>query len=749
MYTVSLLDYDSDTPKEELYIYDPVSSDEQMMLIKPTLTIGASEAGTFIATLPMSNYGYGKIIKRLTRVIVRKNEKIIFMGRVNSDEKDLYLNQTIKAEGALSYLNDTLTTKRVFTHQQSNLLNLLLLIFQNHNSKFPDEPWKQFNLTAANCHADFVGRDDTSVESNLLKYYSVNYDITMNIVNELLELANAVLKIEYNELSGKWDVYIYPKYELPLCSQPIEFGQNLIDLTQSYDKTDICSVVAPFGGELVQQSKEIGEIVAGMTADDDPNHIYNKIVVRNKGDYHYVLWDVSQTSYANSGYWGFEFDISLYNQNHPNNPLKKLFLSWRAYEYEYEVDNNYICDCSWIILERIVGEGYVEDHNLGVHKLSSDGSFVSAINEEIDLSDPRYLGATHILMTGWGGLIKPIIRRDATIVEENDRLNIENCDVINSSSEDYDGVSHAEGSIYLEDDALVSSIGRIEKKLEYGIEDTLKPVSPFVHPYSGPLGGTAVYDNYALGYEVGAIGADPDLTSNEGDYKVIPFNGGTKVIEYQLPEFGSVNYPRGVYLSARMYSFGVESIQETGKQWMINGLYAIFDVSHQMLNFKKAEEVKDGCAFTTIYNEFIDLTDPKNFGAAYIRVGGYVGMNFQVTLAPSDDTYSRNRLMDQGIFYLKSQQWEKVVIEATAVDLSLTSDEWEMFDICTNAQVFSDVHGMYSTLPITTLEIGLDSFEDNRIKLGYDSDEYLSAQLAQNLRLISIEQTLEEKKEGK
>ena len=744
MYTVSLLDYDSDTPKEELYIYVPVSSDEQMILITPKLSIGASEAGMFTCTLPQNNYGYGKIIKRLTRVIVRKNEKIIFMGRVNSDEKDLYLNQTINAEGALSYLNDTITTKRVFTHQQSNLLNLLLLIFQNHNSKFPDEPWKQFNLTAANCHADFVGRDDTSVESNLLKYYSVNYDITMNIVNELLELANAVLKIEYNELSGKWDVYIYPKYELPLCSQPIEFGQNLIDLTQSYDKTDICSVVAPFGGELVQQSKEIGEIVAGLTADDDPNHIYQHKLYRNKNN-----WDYKITSEV-EGYWAYEFDISTYNANHPNNPLKKLYLSWRAYKFDTVVDGeDCTCDCAWTLIERIVGEGYTEDHNLKTHLLKNGDSFESAINEEVDLTAPECLRATHILLGGWGGLIKPIIRRDAAIVEENDRLNIENCDAISPTSEDYDGVSHAEGSLYLEDDALVNSIGRIEKKLEYDIEDTLKPVSPFVHPYSGPLGGTAVYDNYALGYEVGAIGADPDLTSNEGDYKVIPFNGGTKVIEYQLPEFGSVNYPRGVYLSARMYSFGVAAVQETGKQWMINGLYAIFDVSHQMLNFKKAEEVKDGCAFTTIYNEFIDLTDPKNFGAAYIRVGGYVGMNFQVTLAPSDDTYSRNRLMDQGIFYLKSQQWEKVVIEATAVDLSLTGDEWEMFDICMNAQVFSDVHGMNSTLPISTLEIGLDSFEDNKIKLGYDSDEYLSAQLAQNLRLISIEQTLEEKKEGK
>jgi hypothetical protein len=36
--------------------------------------------------------------------------------------------------------------------------------------------------------------------------------------------------------------------------------------------------------------------------------------------------------------------------------------------------------------------------------------------------------------------------------------------------------------------------------------------------------------------------------------------------------------------------------------------------------------------------------------------------------------------------------------------------------------------------------------ENNSIKLGYDNDEYLSAQLAENTRLMSISQSIEERR---
>ena len=803
MYTVSIKDYNTtpgaDTPvmsDEELYIYDPSSTAEELMITDPILSIKASQAGEFSCTIPETNYGYGAVVERITRVIVRKDGKIIYMGRVSDKERDLYLNEKIESEGALTYLNDTLTQKKVYTSYDSTpatLFNILSDVFTYHNSKFPNEPWKQFNLTQENCHAWFKGRDTYDINSQQISYYSINYYTTMDVVSELLTLANAVLKLEYNETSGKWDVYIYERYTLPLNeTQAIEFGVNLLDFVQEYEN-NISTAVAPFGGDLIQEPKEIGEVVAGITNqyillttepsnwstnytdyyiqvenqythdieyqhipsgesapafeqdtyykyEDDPNHIYNHVLFRDKNNWAYMLGDVSNDpEYANSGYWAYEFDIAGYNAAHPDNKLKRLYLSWRAYKFDFRTD--YICDCAWTIVERITYQGGQEDHNLATHLLKNGEDFESAINEVIDLSDPTYAQATHILLGGWGGLIKPTIRRDALIVEENDKLTIEKCDAFTT---DTDGLSHPAGSPYLYSDTLINTYGLIEKKLEYDIEDENKPVNPFNHPYAGPLGGTAVYNQYALGYNAGAVGSDPDMNSNKGNYQIIPFPS-CKCIEYEIPSLGNPNRPRGVFLSSRMYSFGIQ--EYGGIQWVINGMYVLLDESHQVLSYKLAPEVTDGVAFTTIQNEFIDLSDAQNYGAKWLRVGGYEGSGFAVTLVPSDDAYSRDRLMTQARSYLTNQQWEKVVIEATAVDLSLTGEQWESFDICTNVEVYSDYHGIKDTyFPVTSLDIQLDDFENNKITLGYDNDEYLSNQLSENLRIMSIEQAIEQKR---
>ena len=134
MYSVYLVDYNSDPTadnpvvcKDELYIYDPITHDEGLALIEPTLSLKASKAGSFSFTIPPTNYGYGRVIRGLTRVVVLKDDKIKFMGRINTEDRDLYLNQEIKAEGALSYLNDSLSEKKTFTYK--SLVELLTYIF--------------------------------------------------------------------------------------------------------------------------------------------------------------------------------------------------------------------------------------------------------------------------------------------------------------------------------------------------------------------------------------------------------------------------------------------------------------------------------------------------------------------------------------------------------------------------------------------------------------------------------------------
>lgn len=757
MYSVYLIDYDPnpgarppEPPKrEKLYIYDQLTHDEGMMLTEPELSIAASSADSFSFNLPKTNYGYGKILRTITRVVVEKDDKVIFMGRINSDDEDIWQNQRIEAEGALTYLNDSLSEKRVFLNKdrtQENRLTVYKLaeeILNYHNNKFRDEPWKQFHVVTdipVQNRAKFVGRDSENVNSDAISYYSINYDNPLELLQEIVELADGAFRIKYNEDEGYWDVYIYGKYNFPVNnSQPIEFGLNLLDLTKTNDNSSVATVVAPFGGDAIQEPKEIGEVIAGKDVTDSWNTWWGR---------HWYLRATDDVGGAygvypaeSDGYWVFKLDIANYNTNHPNNLLKKLYISYRGFKGVY---GDYIEDCAWRIYDSV-------GNTLGYKKYETDISqygFDSEINEMIDLSTPEYVGAAWIFVCGWGGLVPSVIRRDATVVEENDKLTIEKCDEFI----DVDGFTHYAGSPYLISNDLVDKYGVIEKKLEYNIEDSLVKVSNFPYPTSGPyndpyvyydgvLGKLTYYDGYMLGYNAGQDGTD--LKSNLGNYEIKPLStagGGYACVEYQLPALDSPNRPRGVFISCRMNDYGVERyVAPDSSVWYYkaNGMYAIFDTVGQVLAYKSAGE--DG--FTSIKDEYIDLSDAKYYGAMTIRVGAWGG-NLPPKAIPTDDKIAQDRLLAQAKLYLSNYQWEKTVIEATAVDLNMTDDSWEALDICTNVGVYS----VNYYLPITSLTIRLDDFSQNKIILGYDNEEYITTQLSQEQRLLSVTQSLDERR---
>ena len=754
MYSVCLVDYNgtpaSSTPtvvSNELYIYDPVTNDEGLVVIDPMLSLEVSKAGSFSCSLPQTNYGFGRIIDKVTRLVVRKNNKIIFIGRINSEDRDLYLTQKIIAEGAFAYLNDSLTEKKTLVasndaqNPATTLYKLLDDIFTNHNNKFPNEPWKKFHLSQANCHADFIGCNSKDVTSNELTQLNLNFDTSLSIVESLLDTANAMLNIEWDDTNNYWEVYIYNKYDtgvnssIPRTTQPIEFGLNLLDLTQSYDRTDIVTAVAPFGGDLIQESKEIGDVVAGGSSIVGNNTIF----IRDIDNYEYFLYDISNDPvYANSGYWAYEFDIAGYNALHPDDPpIKRLYISWRGYKFktvnDQGVETGYICDNAWRIYEKIVENGVTTYQTLGYHELTADNeAFESEINEEIDLTDSAYRTATNIRIGGWGGLITPIIRRDAIVVEESDKLNISKCATFST-----DGLRHTEGEYYLYSDTLINTYGLIEKKLEFDIEDEKTP--KIITDYTKD--GFAYFPGGVLGYDIDYSGEEPYYETNKGAYSVVQnYSAGYAVIEYGVPVLGSSARPRGVFVTTRMHDIG----EANGKK--LNGIYVLLDTSGQVLNYKSAPAEEKGFGFTSMYREYIDLNDPQNYGVDTIRVGGYIGSGYGLELLPSDDAKPRNRLMEQAKLYLTSYQWDKIVIEAQAIDLSLTSKEWDALDICKLTEVNSSFHGATFWKPITSLELNLNNFEDNSIKLGYDNDEYMSYQLNESLKLSAIERAIEERR---
>lgn len=89
-----------------------------------------------------------------------------------------------------------------------------------------------------------------------------------------------------------------------------------------------------------------------------------------------------------------------------------------------------------------------------------------------------------------------------------------------------------------------------------------------------------------------------------------------------------------------------------------------------------------------------------------------------------------SNLVEKGKKYLQETQFENLVIEAKAIDLGLTSDEFQKFKLLDKVRVLSEPHGLDKYFLLSQMEIHLNNPEQDTITLGSKQANSLSAKSA-------------------
>lgn len=209
---------------DSVCIFDDTIPDQRSMVVSPRLQLTAGAAGSLSFTVPKGAYGYDTIQRLTTTISVLRDGETIWMGRVLSEQRDVWDNRQLFCEGALSFLNDTVPM----------IANPTLGgVLTAHNA-----------MVAANRQLVLGSCAYGSVEME------PDGSTSLSIVNQkLVGALGGVLRMRYPLGVPTLDwLENYPV--VTGDEQELVFGENLLDFTRNWDLTDFATCCYVQGAEI-------------------------------------------------------------------------------------------------------------------------------------------------------------------------------------------------------------------------------------------------------------------------------------------------------------------------------------------------------------------------------------------------------------------------------------------------------------------------------------------------------------------
>lgn len=235
--------YPYGNPDAKLLLYRP--NDPQALVLSPKLTREVSKGGSLVFTMTRDHAQYDMLQKLSTVVQVRRDGKEIWRGRVLKHEADFYNRRVVYCEGALSYFNDSSITP---FNYKGNLRQFLQHLIDAHNDQVKSK-MKCFQLgtvTAAlgNLVVQFGDADQYGVGED----YGKVWDILDKLV---LKVFGGYFYCSFDSSTGLnvlnyCDQAVEAKRQ---TAQKIEYGRNLLNLSETTDATDLYTRIYPIGNK--------------------------------------------------------------------------------------------------------------------------------------------------------------------------------------------------------------------------------------------------------------------------------------------------------------------------------------------------------------------------------------------------------------------------------------------------------------------------------------------------------------------
>lgn len=258
---------------DEYVLHDPRI--DELKVIGATCNLEVNKTGSLTFNVPPTHPYYDVIHKHTSEITLYRDDRVLFCGRVLNDEIDFNNIKRVDCEGELSYFIDSIQRGKIYQWDggSENVIEKYLKdVVSIHNQQVDER--KRFSVGLVNV-----------TDPNNYLYKISNYDNTLSVLNDkLLKTYGGYFKIRRSD-GVRYIDYLHEFTNS--CNQRIEFGRNIIDLTQFIKGEDIYTAIIPLGSKLDTSttSTEGESYDKRLTISSVPNKTEGTIV--KVGDYIY------------------------------------------------------------------------------------------------------------------------------------------------------------------------------------------------------------------------------------------------------------------------------------------------------------------------------------------------------------------------------------------------------------------------------------------------------------------------------
>ena len=262
---------------EDKVLWAPGLEDNGYILYSAILELQVNHSGKLTFQMSPKHPLYGLILKRKTRVIVRRNGVEYWRGRVLDSKKDFYKRQTVVCEGALSYLLDTTVRPYSFNGTFQGYMEYALGV---HNADCDDDKKIYLGRIAA---------VDPTIEVSISNLAPSEYPSTLDELNDkTVNQYGGYLKVRRDDEGLLRLDYLGSTGEQ--IDQQIRFGKNLLDLEDYITAENVCTRCIPLGATQ-QEISDFNSFVNSSTSstlDEDTANKRLDITSVTEGNVDYI-----------------------------------------------------------------------------------------------------------------------------------------------------------------------------------------------------------------------------------------------------------------------------------------------------------------------------------------------------------------------------------------------------------------------------------------------------------------------------